>query len=246
LPASAFPEEILVRSLSLSALLIAILILGGCSLAHREHPIAKEEIPLAKEEIPQSQLQAGNGNAYLFDIKINRQGKKNSVRLELYQVGDTMSFFARGYLGKGVMKGLLSRDSLIVYFPTENEYYTGKVADLVDNPCLNTTGIEDLIIELFQGTPADSGYSDGRFYVTVLKEEPALHQYRLQSTSCPEGISLEYKLDGGRFVLNEIQLRTDDKFFEFAAHRRNVRLNVEISPEKLHLDIPETAARITP
>lgn len=229
----------MIRSLSLSVLLIAISILSGCSLAHRGHPIAKEEIP-------QSQLQQGNGNAYLFDIKIMRQGKKNSVRLDLYQVGDTISFFARGYLGKGVMKGLLSRDSLIVYFPTENEYYTGKIANLADNHCLNMAGIEDLIIKLFQATPADSSYSDGRFYVTVLKEEPALHQYRLQSTSCPEGINLEYKPDGGRFVLNEIQIRTDDKSFEFVAQLRNLRLNTEIAPEKLHLAIPEAATRLIP
>ncbi len=220
-------------------MMTAIGILSGCSLAHRSHRVVKEEIP-------QTEVQAGKGNAYLFDVKIWRQGRKNSVRLDLYQLGDTLSFFARGYLGKGVMKGLLLKDSMIVYFPGDDEYYSGKIADLIDNPCLNDSGIEGLILQLFRGVPLPGSSAEGPFEITALNQDSDDQKFLLKSANCHEGIEIEYDTDHGRFIMKSIQFKVTDKSFQFEAERRTVKLDVDIPPEKLNLIIPETATRITP
>ena len=227
------------RFLILSACSAALITLGSCTLAHRGRPITAEATP-------EVQFAEGKGNAYLFDIKINHSGKKNSVRLDLYQSGELLGLFARGYLGKGVMKGILSKDSLIVYFPTENEFYTGKISGLVENPCLKSTRIEQLILQFFNSTPPEIDLSNSELYLTVLKEENSLHEYLLQSRSCPEGIRLQYDLNKSIWFIKEIQLTSQDKSFEFFARRREFRSNIEIPQDKFGLVIPETALRITP
>jgi hypothetical protein len=190
------------------------------------------------------QLQNANSAAYLFDIKITRQGKKNSARLDLYQSGDTISFFARGYLGKGVLKGLLISDSVTLYFPTEDEYFIGRLTALTNDSCLRNLPLEELILKLFKQTALHIDLTPYNLYMTVLSETNNIYSYRLQSKTCSEGIVLAYSRMGDFFVVNEIKYNSPDNSFKFEAKKRECRLDLEISTEKLKLTIPETAVRI--
>jgi len=94
------------------ALLMAVIV--GCG----GPPQRQRNISLS-EKIPPQKITA---EAYLFDAKIKRRGKINSFRLEVFQADWGLAIGGRGYLGKGAFKGVITSDSLLVYFPMSNEY----------------------------------------------------------------------------------------------------------------------------
>lgn len=225
---------------ALTIILSLTIFLSGCTLANRKKGGEKciEAETMTWEE--------GKGDAYLFDVKIYREGKKNSVRLDVYRSGDIISLFARGYLGKGVLKGLILPDSTVVYFPTKKEYFSGKLVNLINNGCSDSLSFELLIIEFFKQTPDEIEHDLPGFYLVVLKENDREKQYRLESRSCPEGIELDYSLKSGRFILEKINYSSSDGSFRFKATRRRAKLNIDIPEEKFQLNIPVTALRISP
>jgi len=226
------------RSLSV-CLILSIIILSSCTVATRKQSgetISAEEAKFGE----------GRGDAYLFDAKIYRDGKKNSVRLDVYYKNEQAGVFARGYLGKGVLKGIIDKDSIIVYFPTEDQFYTGEIASLVKGDCRHKFDFESIIIQLMTKLPSDIKDAGDDYYVTILKDKGKTREYRLESRHCPEHIILEYDLKENRFILDKIDFRTEDDSFRFKAERRKFRLNVDIPVNKIVFDIPEDAARILP
>ncbi|SYZ74088.1 exported hypothetical protein [Candidatus Zixiibacteriota bacterium] len=185
------------------------------------------------------------GNAFLFDIKVTRNGKMNSARLDIYQNGDSLSLFARGYLGKGALKGLLTPDSIIVYFPLTGEYYTGKLADLVSDSCRMGQNLEHLLASLFNYLP-DSVELPSDISLQTLKDEKKSKQYHLESGGCRATMDLRYDYRDNRFLPESINFGLVDGSFHFAGERRNFRLNIHIPEDKFEIYIPETAARIYP
>lgn len=218
--------------------------LTGCTMASRKR--AQKEIVEVEAVFDE-----GKGDAFLFDVKIYREGKKNSVRLDVYRSGDSLSLFARGYLGKGVLKGLVFPESTIIYFPTENEFYSGSIDDLASRQCPESLNFEKMIVELFVKTPAELEYIFPHFYLTILEETKKERWYRLESRKCRESIELGYELKEGRFIIGAIDYSRKDESsqdvsFRFKAVRRRSKLNIEIPPEKFLLSIPKTATRIYP
>lgn len=193
-----------------------------------------------------TELPAGKGDAYLFDIKIFQKGKKNSVRLDLYRSGDSLALFARGYLGKGVLKGIIFPESILVYFPTENEYYSGNMVDIINGQCAESFPFEKIIVDLFMKTPPEIEEVYGNFYVNIRKETSIKREYELSSRKCPESIEIEYDLKEERFIPSKAEYKSDDGSFKLKMSRRKQRLNIEIPGEKFSLDIPATAVRIQP
>jgi hypothetical protein len=217
----------------------SFLFLNSCTTAIRPKPGQGESQQ-------QKLLASGHGDAYLFDIKINRGGKKNSARLDIYRSGDTLSFFARGYLGKGVMKGLIFNDSILVYFPTENEFYSGPLSSLANDSCLNDLDLERVTLQLFQKIPTQVNNIMTHFHLTILKEGGSDWQYRLESRNCGDKIFLKYNKSDKRFILRDIEYQSYNDSFGFEAKRRNYKLNIDVPSDKLSISIPETATRIYP
>ena len=212
----------------------------GCSLAHRP---AGKEIPPAGGDV---EYEPGKGDAYLFDAKIIREGKKNSVRLEVYHSRDSLAVFARGYLGKGVLKAFITSDSVLAYFPTENQYYSGRIYDLISSRCQDTLIDEKMMIDLFAKTPAEIEYNVNTLYVVLLDDKGETRSYRLQSKRCPDNIYLQYDYHEERFILQEFSFEADNEAFGFHSKLRKFRSDVKLPPEKFLIEIPESAVRFTP
>ena len=217
--------------------LTGIISLSGCTLAHR---------PTAEERHPRVDVGVlpGKGDAFLYDVRVERDGRKNSARLDVYRQGDSLGIFARGYLGKGVLKGLVIPDSITIYFPTENEFYQGSIANLLKSNCPDSAIFEKYLIELFARIPSEIEPSFSDFYLTILKETNRDRDYRLESKDCQESIELKYELREGRFVLEKLNYRTPDDSFRFQATRRQHRLNIVLPVDKFSVPIPESATRI--
>jgi len=220
--------------------LLVVLVIGGCTVADRS------KIRSGREEGTLAKFEAGRGDAYLFDVKIYREGKKKSTRLDVYRTEDSMSFYARAYLGKGVMKALLVRDSAVVYFPTEKQYYAGPLNALITNGCAERFAFEHLILDLFRILPIQIDYATDDFYVNIVREGPQECIYRLVSTACDDAITLEYRRKDGRYIPWLIEYAKNDDSFRLEAKRRTVRLNVDIPPDKFEIPIPATAERMEP
>jgi len=191
-----------------------------------------------------TKLTEGKGDAYQFDCKMYRKGKKNTVRLEIFRSGDMLSIFARGYLGKGVMKAIINPDSILVYFPTSNEYYSGKLEDLIGGKCAGSMIYEEVLIKLFMMTPPELEKSYEGFYVNVIKQNKKRQEFQLNSKVCEESIELGYRLYGRRFILDDIEYENEVGTFKFIASNRKARLDIDIPESKLDLKIPENSIRI--
>jgi hypothetical protein len=227
----------------LTIVALAVLI-TGCNLARRSR---KFEAPQSKEfTLPQ-----GKGDAFLYDLKIYHHGKKNSVRLDVYRTDDSIAIFARGYLGKGALKGIIKNDSILAYFPTEDEFYSGPIAALINDPCVANINFERSILSLFRKLPTEieSGLED--FYITIADQSSRGREFRLTSRVCNQEIRLEYDFRNGRYVPLAIEFEVkpqnpDEKPFGFSAKRREQRLSISIPAKKFELEIPDSASRIAP
>ena len=218
---------------------IVIIAIIGCSPANR-----KKSVSIREESV--LSLAPGSGDAYLFDVKINQDGRKRSTRLDVYYRPDTLAIFARAYLGKGVMKVVLAGDTGQVYFPTENEYYNGPLFDLLVDECYKSMRFERILYNLFSRLPVEIDDDSVGYYVVVLKESKDLCHYRLESRICDKFLEIEYDFEKGRYVPNAIEYSNDNGTLKLSAKRRSISLNIKIPSEKMSISIPPDAIRIQP
>ncbi len=226
-------------SFFLLSLAFANILMSGCTLANRNS--GKSIAPETRESLSQ-----GKGDAYSFKVRIFRDGKKNSANFDIYYNRDSLAFFAKGYLGKGVLKGLIVRDSAVAYFPTENEFYFGKIADLVNSDCFAGLEFERLILDLFFETPDKLGYSPAGYYLKIDKNKSSDKRFRLISSACDEQLYIKYDVEENRFIPENIEYSANDGSFKLIAERTRRKLNADIPAEKFEVPIPPSAVRIRP
>ncbi|MCX6826724.1 MAG: hypothetical protein NTV06_05585 [candidate division Zixibacteria bacterium] len=227
----------IIKYLLITAMLIAVAFISGCTSMHRN---------LTTEPEHDQKISPKRGDAYLFDITVDRNGRKNSARLDIYQSGDSLSFFARGYLGKGVIKGLLVADSVMAYFPTENQFYSGEIMALLKDSCSGDFRMERLILELFRGVPPEAKEARKHLEITVIKDTPQIKEYRLSWGNGMFEMRLSYDFVKGQYIISGFEYISSINHLRFQAERRNLKQNVTLPPEKFLILIPETAARIYP
>ena len=180
--------------------------------------------------------------AYLFDAKFRKKGKPTSFRLELFQSDSVIGMFGRGYVGKGILKGTLSRDSLALYFPTSGEYFiesTGKV--LTELPCqINAPSLD--IFDLFSTLP-DSIVLDSAVVVISDYSNRKKPEFSLSVPGCEWEINLKYDFRKGGWRLLKFEYQGGDNT-SLKATRREFRNRVRVKPNRLQVNIPESAVRI--
>jgi len=219
--------------------LITSLHLFSCSPAHRKKSISAPEQSSFKPN-------PGYGDAYLYDVKINRDGRKRSTRLDVYIRPDTLALFVRAYLGKGALKAVITEDNSSVYFPTENEYFRGRLGDLSEGRCDDGLEFESILIDLFYERPVDFKHDSANYYIVILNESRESCRYKLVSIMCGRALEVEYEFRDGRYIPVFLGFANDDGSLSIEARRRNQRLNTEIPAEKFSLSIPGDATALEP
>lgn len=211
----------------------------GCSPAHRKKNVSAPE---------QSSFvyTPGSGDAYLYDVKINLDGRKRSTRLDVYIKDDTLALFARAYLGKGALKAIITKDNSLVYFPTENEYFAGKLSELADGGCDRHMEIERILIDLFHKRPVDFIYDSTDYYVVILHESKESCRYKLVSVVCKKSMEIDYEYRDGRYIPVFLGFSQADGSLSIEARRRSQSLNINIPAEKFSLPIPGDASALEP
>jgi hypothetical protein len=202
--------------------------------------------------------------AYLIDLRINDDGKKFSVTTEAYFSGDSVGFYGRGYIGKGAFKGNIIHDLVTIYFSSENEYFSGALAELNSGAeCsrpgevllyvlsllsgrVETSTVKDFAV--FYEKPRRFEYQDGRFDRTVLLNKRRLpKEEKLIDLNCGDSIVVNYSSHSTQYPFyktNDILYYNSNYNFRARGFVREQQYNIQIKKRKFEVDIPPSAQRI--
>ena len=210
------------------------LILSGCSSI----PRTSNEANTAADD---TKITA---DAFLFDARIYREGKPTSVRLECYHSDSIVGLSARGYLGKGALRGKVTRDSIIVYFPSTNEYVAEKVTDLLSSAdsCTAPSGDIDLAA-MFSNLP-DIILRDTGFVVKSIGDDNN-PEFSISLDSCGWVLILGYGIDDEMNYLDRIEFNGGNGN-RLKAKRRTLKRQTQIPLNRFEPRIPPSAIRIIP
>lgn len=187
--------------------------------------------------------------AYLFDVSILRRGKPTSLRLDVFDADSVLALGGRAYLGKGALRARLTRDSLIAYFPTSDEYLSEDFASFSfsgKNPInLSNLGFLSLLKH-----PPDTGAVDDSIRVDFTQISPGdsrwiVHSGTLDSVaSLKWRLHLTYALADGNIRLR--QFSYFDSTMTITANRREYRAHARVPANRFQVTIPSTATPVNP
>jgi hypothetical protein len=181
--------------------------------------------------------------AYLYDVRIRRDGKPTSLRLELFQTDTLVAMGGRGYLGKGALKGLLTADSIEVYFPTRREYLHEAVRDLLfTSSCTHSIPQLDFPA-LMKSLPQEQGFGTG-LMVERDDSDNKRPRFILTWTDCAWRMELSYNQRKTGWRLNQIRFDDGDKL-SFTAKRRAYKASTKVKRKKFELYVEPGYTRLT-
>jgi hypothetical protein len=210
------------------------LFMAGCAATHRA-PSGEEGAA------PEAKVRA---EAYLFDARMHREGKMNTFRLEIFQTDSILGLGGRGYLGKGVLKGWLTRDSLEAFFPTVNEWVYASVGGLLASSDCPVNVPDVNLLSLFTTLPDSMVLPEG--IVLQSDYEDSNHpKFSLFMSNCSWRIDVEYDHQESGWRIEEFFF-TDGVSDDLRTKRREYREDVTVNRDKFELSIPADARRIIP
>ncbi len=181
-------------------------------------------------------------DAYLFDAKVRRDGKPTSVRLQFFETDDAVAMSGQGYLGKGALKGRLTDDSLVAYFPATNEFVSESMPGLfASTACANQIPPPPLRT-LLATLPTPDLFPSA--VLTVTGEEEKELEYDIEWSDCPWRFKLSYDLRDEGWRLNELRFEVDAEV-RFSMKRRVFKPDTEVKRSKLVFQVPERAVRVS-
>jgi hypothetical protein len=183
--------------------------------------------------------------AYLFDAELRRSGKPTSFRLEIFHADTVMALSGRGYLGKGALRGRVTPDSLLCYFPSSNEYLQEPVLNLLNAIECQVAPRGINLLELFDRLP-DAGTLDSTIDVVPNYQNGKRPTFIIYVENCPWQMELTYRSDemlGWR--LDEFVF-FDGQDTRLKATLREFKANASVKPDRFEVRIPSDATRIIP
>jgi hypothetical protein len=229
-----------VGALAPVALIVAALTLSGCQAGSDRSLMVRGEEQFA------AHIGTIRADAYSFNARIWRDGKPTTFKLQLYRTDSLVGLSGTGYLGKGALRGWISRDSILVHFPASKEYVYEDLSDLGrDAECpmplaslnvLQVLSIPPDSIATSQAIVVLSDYSDeNRPEFEVAGTDPA----------CPWTLEIVYDHDGDGWRIRKFDF-SDGNAFRLRAERARFKADAEIPPARFQPDIPGGTVRISP
>jgi hypothetical protein len=181
-------------------------------------------------------------DAYLFDARFTRDGRLGSMRLEIFDADSVIALSGRAYLGKGALRGRITRDSVQLYFPASNQYISEATDEFLRNDsCALDIAKEELVSILRHRPPMASNPTAGRFSVISASADDTV----MIATWCRKSFELKYYKTSEGWCVGSFNFR-DSLGTEIQANRREVRFGARIKAGQFHVTIPPDAERITP
>ncbi len=183
-------------------------------------------------------------DAYLFDARLNRHGKPTSFRLELYCTDSLVGVAGRAYLGKGAVRGRVTRDSLDLYFPASNEFLRDSISAVFSKMSCSLKVRHFNLISVIGRLPDSTDFVHG-LYLRKAESESDRLAFTISSDSCSWNIHLEYNQIDNRWLLRDFKF-ADTSNVSLHAERREVRTGITIAASKFKVTVPADATPIEP
>ncbi|MBI5267189.1 MAG: hypothetical protein HY851_08155 [candidate division Zixibacteria bacterium] len=195
---------------------------------------------------PEQKITATDGKvvaeAYLFDAVLKQRGKTNSFRLEMYATDSVVGLAGRGYLGKGALSGVASKDSLKVYFPSTNEFVDDSHSSILSTgDCALTLPHFDPVRLMF--VSPDSLALDSGLNLDQISSDRDRSVFRIRGVDCRWSLELTYRrtVAGWR----PVELRYDDgRGTTLTAVRREYQPRARVPRSRFGFSHPVDAHRI--
>jgi hypothetical protein len=213
-----------------------LLLIGSCGPGYRSQPAGEEKIEITHRKIAVE--------AYLFDAKLRRQGKPKSFRLEIFRTDSVIALGGRAYLGKGALKGLLTTDSLEVYFPSSNEYLYESLSDLFATAECTNTVPEFSLLHLFTSLP-DSLAEMEELNIASDYTDRKRSEFVISLPDCPWMIELTYDRHETGWRIRDFKFDNGNDI-TVKAKRRTYKKKAQVPYNKFQLVPPASPTRITP
>lgn len=195
---------------------------------------------------PEQKITAIDGKvmaeAYLFDAVLKQHGKTNSFRLEMYATDSAVGLAGRGYLGKGALSGVASKNSLKVYFPSTNEFVDDSYSSILSTgDCALTLPHFDPVRLMFVSPDSlvlDTGLNLER--IAFAKDRSV---FRVRGADCRWLLELTYR----RIVAGwrPVELKYDDgRGTTLTAVRREYQPRARVPRSRFGFSHPVDAHRI--
>ncbi len=197
-------------------------------------------IDIEENKVGQQKVEA---EAYLFDVKIRRQGKPTSLRLDLYQTDSVIAMFGRAYFNKGAFRGRLTGDSLHIFFPASNEFLQESIDALFGSFNCQGMLIGLPVFKYFSELP-DSTLSETGLEIRTLINEKKKKSFEISATGCSWLMSLKYQKEDKGWRLNEFKF-DDNESVRIKGSRRIYKSSAKIPSSRFELAIPSDSYRIS-
>lgn len=210
-----------------------------CACASRTALTDKREIRQEILTLSEKQEQSLTSYAALLRVKLSRAGKIDDFRVELFSRGDSLlSVYVRGFLGKSVLKTVLTGDSLTIYFPSDGFSYVGLRSDLEVGELESAGHIIDFLLTLFSGSLASPDTLDWEFYA---HEKGSRFELNLTDKVFDNSLQTKLATDKEEFPFLKFEsfyLNSRDGSLKLHLETISGDFNREIPDSKFKLEIP--------
>ncbi len=203
--------------------------------------------------------------AGLLDLQLKGKAAKYSGTVEIYyQAPDTFAFYPRSFFGMNIFEAFGQDDSLTVYFPKENQYFTGKYSDLentrlwswhipfrlLSDLILGKGGLSDSNLVYFCNTRDWFGYRS--------EDENWIKEYYIDAGKCRLTKSKLTRKKNGEYYLIDFKsykkygqgenpevVRVVSSIGDVASIKfREMKFDFSVPERKLKLQIPSDSKRV--
>jgi len=220
----------------LSILLAFAVGLTGCTGSAPTNKISATPEARQDEKMP--------AEAISYFARIHRSGKPTTFKLEMYLMPELIGFSGRGYLGKGALKGWIDGDSLLVYFPSSQEYLSEKVEEVLIAPACDIELKEFNILELLTSLP-DTLDELRQFQTELRAAKEKEREYRLTLDECDWQVDLTYRKTDRGWRVWYLEF-TDGANNRLRLRKDQYKGNAKVPRKRFSPIIPSEAVRITP
>jgi hypothetical protein len=200
-----------------------------------------------------------------LDLHLKGKEASYSGSVEIYyRAPDTVAFYPRSFLGMNIFEATGEGDSLTIYFPKENQYFTGRYSDLENTRLWSWQIPFPLLFELITGKEglADSNAvylkDTGSLFVYESEDEGWMKEYYVDAQKCRLIKSRYTSTDQGEYYLVDYKnykrygkreyptvMKISSSNRDMASIRfRELKFDFEIPDQKLELQIPPDSKRV--
>ena len=197
---------------------------------------AESALASSKKEVPV--------DAFLFDARLWRDGKPTSFRLELYQADTIVGLAGRGYLGKGALKGRMTADSMIVFFPSTNEYIRETIAGVLGSIECAGAGRAPNLVHLTRRLPED-WLPDQAYILDTVSASDDERVYTISQENCPWRLDVTYTMHDSTWYVDNIEFDSGENT-RLQARRRTLKTGTTVESNRFSAPIGPDAVRIIP